>query len=172
MAAGGVKRWVRDVSVAVAAGLILLWAASYFNTNPSTARPAARSWLWAALGWLWAPLAVPRVLVWLALVLVTLAGVRAWRRRLAAKPAPVVGELDDHQRDFLVALLKQHPRSVDLSWVASGLHETYAVTEILAEGLERMGLVTVISGLYHAKSLFLTQRGRDICVERGLNLLV
>lgn len=90
----------------------------------------------------------------------------------AHQPPALVGALTNDQRDLLLALLEGYPRSIPVKLVSAKLIRTYAATEILAESMERLGLVTVIPGLHEAKSLVLTEQGRNLCVARNFDLIV
>jgi DNA-binding MarR family transcriptional regulator len=178
------KKVLHDVAVRVGAGVILgalvaiwLWGKSNFSVDPSVAWSAVRLSIRATWCWLWSPLGIPRVIVWLTVALIAIAALRAWWRRqrtpvqVPRAPPPnelTANDLNGDQRRLLSMLIRNYPRSSSLPAVSEVLQLQYPAAERLCESLERMGLVTITPGLYDAKSVFMTVRGRDFCYEQGL----
>jgi hypothetical protein len=173
-------------------------AGLYFEEQRGTGTPAnptawenLTSGIAAAWAWLWAPLGVPRILVGLifAAAVVALARLIQRRRRhapiaaVAATKAtvsvsrlgvreespPVVGELSDAQRMLLVMLIREYPRGLDVYVAAPQLRLKYPAAEKLAEEMAALKLITLAPGGHNAPVVFLTKRGRDLCIERRID---
>jgi DNA-binding MarR family transcriptional regulator len=96
------------------------------------------------------------------------------RAQLVAAPQKVTtkqltgDDLTDQQRQLLIMLWRLYPKHIGLRTLLQNFQLTYPALERLVESVEKHGLVEIVPGLYHAKSVFMTKVGRDFCHDNGL----
>jgi len=141
---------------------------------------------WQAL---WKPVDVPRIIVVTAFVLAMLVPTLRWwgahrlRKKIPAEPASVVQAvpavpdepelpplppLDDRQTRALRLLYNEYPGSMALRQLAGAIGYSYGKAEQFAQWLERVRVARVVKNPYHGTQVVLTERGRDLCIERGI----
>jgi DNA-binding MarR family transcriptional regulator len=83
-------------------------------------------------------------------------------------PLPPVGDLDDREKRALMILYTEYPAPVALRQLAGMIGHSYGKGEQLFQKLEGLQLVDVVKNPYHGTQVVLTERGRDLCIERGI----
>jgi hypothetical protein len=187
------KDLVKDAIKWTVRGVVLIAVGLWLGSKLDPTLAALWAKLTGAFGppWqsLWKPLGVPRVLVGIALLYALWRVVEWWRHRATpvdvpavvqvVQPAPVmeapvveeppqVGELDERQTRALRILYDNYPGFIALGQLAGMVGYSYGRGEQLAEGLQRMQLAKVSKNPWHGTQVQLTERGRDLCIERGL----
>jgi hypothetical protein len=172
----------------------VLWSKSDFNTNAAVAWTAAKQALLAYSNWVNAPATMSRgtvfTMVCAAFIVPSIILIAVVRRLLGSVRLPVVesvpqqrspavvaveptppppSELTEKQRRLLHIVCSEYPRSVNIHIAMGPLSLFFPAMERLCEGLETMKLVQIITGGHGVPFVLLTKRGRDYCLDHGLD---
>jgi hypothetical protein len=173
------------IAVAIAGFIGWLWSESDFSRNGAAIEAGAQKALTALSDWLVAPVSVPRVAVWLVLLvssaLALIVAWLTWRTRVPrgikvnfvntpAKTLPPIEALDDKSRQALRYLLHVYPTTQPTRHVQGDLLTTFAIAEQTLEKLAERDFVKYQHGSYtHDGGWGLTKEGRDYCLKNGID---
>jgi hypothetical protein len=166
---------------------VTFWLGSKLNPNIAAAWDAVTGAFGPVWQGLWRPVGVPLLIVAITLVLVAMRLLHWWRARnepdrirvvvepaqppAPEQPPPPVGDLDERQKLALMFLYSGYPGSVAMRRLADQTRMSYGAFEQLAQGFERLRLVKIFANPYEGAEIVLTQPGRDLCIERGFDII-